>query len=68
MVFIGCTRDQVGAFLEGIKYSYNQRAHSLDVDALIANGKVYATGFEGLTNTSTADFINHFVYIRDAMG
>ena len=68
MVFIGCTRDQVGAFLEGIKYSYNQGAHSLDIESLIANGKIYATGFEDQANPNTADFIDHFVYIRDALG
>lgn len=40
----------------------------IDIDSLIANSKVYSTGFEGLTNTSTDDFIHHFVCIRDAMG
>ena len=66
MVFIGCTRDQVGAFLEGIKYSYNQGAHSLDIDALIAAGEVYATGFEDGTYDVQA-FVNHFQAIQTAL-
>ena len=66
IVFIGCTRDQVGAFLEGIKYSYNQGAHSLDIDALIAAGEVYATGFEDGTYDVQA-FVNHFQAIQTAL-
>ena len=68
MVFIGCTRDQVGAFLEGIKYSYNQGAHSLDIESLIANGRIYATGFEDLANPDPGAFADHFINIRDTLG
>ena len=66
IVFIGCTYEQVGAFLEGIKYSYNQGAHSLDIDTLIADGKVYATGFEDGTYNVQA-FIDHFQAIQTAL-
>ena len=66
MVFIGCTRDQVGAFLEGIKYNYNLGDHSLDIDALIAGGQVYATGFEDGTYNVQA-FIDHFQAIQTAL-
>lgn len=67
MVFIGCTRDQVGAFLEGIKYSYSQEAHSLDIDSLILEGRVYATGFEDENHADAQVFVDHFQAIQSTL-
>lgn len=66
IVFIGCTHDQISAFLEGIKYQQSQGYTSLDIESLVAEGRAYSTGFEDNDNSET--FIQRFQSIKNALG
>ena len=54
IAFIGCTREQIGSFLQGASDTY------FDVEALLSTNKIKSTGFIDIQNYELAQFNSGF--------